>query len=71
MLDKDREVIEALGRELGPYGQAGGSGRGRGRLDTLPDGSSDWQRLRESMGREPTGEDYQLLVDVRSRLDTP
>ncbi len=66
MLDKDREIIEALARELGPFPHSGAGSRKR--LDTLPDGSSDWQRLRERIGREPTGEDYSLLVDVRSKL---
>ena len=68
MLDKDRDIIEALARELGPFPHAARAGGGRKPLDTLPDGSADWQRLRESVGREPTGEDYALLIDLRSKL---
>jgi hypothetical protein len=68
MLEEDRKIIEALARELGPYSHSAAAAEGRKRLDTLPDGSSDWQRLRESVRREPTGEDYALLVDLRSRL---
>jgi hypothetical protein len=68
MGDNDRKIIAALAKQLGPYPvQAAVTGR-RLRADTLPDGSSDWQLLREAINRDPTAEDYQLLIDERTLL---